>query len=136
MKNLTLIRTKIILCLCFIASVTGFINAQTPTQNLSPAITFKTENGELKLTCKEGCAWKELSFTIPSGQKQLVTEYGMSSGAEADARPHNPSLSKFTFSVIKNKRGKVTVKNIEGMSFKKIKFFDKDQLSGMEIIKK
>ena len=127
MKNLTQVWIKIPVCFCLVVLSINLMQAQSRTNTASPAITFRAEKGELKLTCQEGCAWTDLSFTVPTSHKQIVTEYGMSTRAESDAMPANPALSRFTFSVIANKRRKITVENIEGMSFKKVKFSEKDK---------
>jgi hypothetical protein len=39
------------------------------------AIT-KTKDG-IKLTSREGTAWKELSFTLPKNKKQTINQFGM-----------------------------------------------------------
>jgi len=39
-------------------------------------VVEKTDNG-VKLTCKNGCAWKNLAFSLNDSQSQAINEYGM-----------------------------------------------------------
>jgi hypothetical protein len=121
MKNLPALQTKIIISMCFAfficISASGQDNA-----HITPKIKMMGVNGELQLTCEEGCAWKTLSFSIAKGHKQLVNEYGMLSHEELSDEPNDPTLARFTFEASKNKRGQILVKAVEGLSFKTVKF--------------
>ena len=122
MNNLTSSFVKNILTsILFLAGAVAS-SAQSGTVHLNesnPAMRFEVKDGMLYITCRSGCAFTDLSFTLEPGQSQLVNEYGMTTGEEIS---RDPQLSNFTMSVKKNKRGDITIKNVEGMSFKKIKF--------------
>ncbi|MFM9950537.1 MAG: hypothetical protein ACKV1O_21550 [Saprospiraceae bacterium] len=78
-----------------------------------------TENG-LKLTCQEGCAWGELSFSLKAYQTQAVDQYGMTS-LKRDQPEKNDSLSNFLFTVKKTKEG-LKFEGKEGTAWNELSF--------------
>lgn len=74
-----------------------------------------TNDGGIKLTCKEGCAWKELSFNIPGTEKsQAIDQYGMTSKEESRG-------SSFLFTIKKTKDG-LNFEGLKGTAFKNLSF--------------
>ena len=78
-----------------------------------------TENG-LKLTCQEGCAWGELSFSLNGYRRQAVDQYGMSS-LKREEPEKNDRLSNFLFTVKKTKEG-LNFEGKEGTAWSELSF--------------
>lgn len=78
-----------------------------------------TENG-LKLTCQEGCAWGELSFSLNAYRRQAVNQYGMTS-LKKDQPEKNDGLSNFLFTVKKTKEG-LNLEGKEGTAWSELSF--------------
>ena len=126
MNNLSTNSLKNILSAAMVLLCACGVNAQKSrihTNETNPAMAFELTDKGLSLTCRSGCAWTDLSFTLMPGQTTLVTEYGMSDG---EAEVNNPELTDFAFSVKMNKHRDVTIKSVKGMSFKKIRFNEKE----------
>lgn len=115
----------LVFCICIQSPVTA--------QNSGPVLSFTAKDGSLNIKCTQGCAWKDLSFTLTPGKTQLVNEFGMTSKGELKTQAKDPALSKFIFSVKKNKKGTITVKNIAGLHFKRTMFYDSKDGAAMRI---
>src|SRR3954454_6753108 len=61
-------------------------------------IIVETTNDNVKLTCKEGCAWKELSFSLELNYIQGIDQNGMASLESGKAR-ETGNLSRFHFAI-------------------------------------
>ena len=123
MNNLPFSQLKNFLCsVIVLLCAIGATAQKTGTVHLNetnPAMRIEVKDGMVYFTCRAGCAFTDLSFTLEPGTTQLVNQYGMSSGEKAVS---DPNLANFTMSARKNKKGDITIKNVQGMSFKKIKF--------------
>jgi hypothetical protein len=76
----------------------------------------------LKLTCKKGCAWKELSFSLEKDKFQTINQHGMISTNSAA-----PSISSFVLNIQRTKTG-INLEGKEGTSWKRIKFSCKQNM--------
>ena len=126
MSNLSFRQLKNILSAAIVLLCAFGVNAQknrTHTNESNPAMAFELTDEGLNLTCRSGCAWTDLSFTLTPGQTTIVTEYGMS---DDKAEVNDPKLTDFAFSVKMNKHRDVTIKSLKGMSFKKIRFDEQE----------
>ncbi|GIV61076.1 MAG: hypothetical protein KatS3mg043_2165 [Rhodothermaceae bacterium] len=45
-------------------------------------ITVERSEDGIRLTCSEGCAWTELTWTAPPDRPQTVNEFGMTDSEE------------------------------------------------------
>jgi len=85
------------------------------------SILVETTPGEIKLTCSEGCAWKQLSFsTSISGDPQAVDQFGMTT-IPRNALKEDPLLSNFLFTIKRTKEG-VTLEGKEGTIWPSLTF--------------
>ena len=101
-----------------------FIGILLPGCNLKDNLKFRilvetTENG-IKLTSEEGCAFKELSFTLMEGQSQSIDQFGMNTEQRAE-KNKDKNLADFLFSIIKTKEG-ISLFGIKGTSWKELSF--------------
>jgi len=78
-----------------------------------------TDNG-LKLTCEEGCAWGELSFSLNGYRRQAIDQYGMTS-LKRDQPAKSDRLSNFLFTVKKTKEG-LKFEGKEGTAWSELSF--------------
>ena len=82
-------------------------------------ILVETNDGGIRLTCKEGCAWKELTFNISETEKaKEIDEYGMTS-SKANKNTEESNLANFLISISKTKVG-FAFEGIEGTSWKNL----------------
>jgi len=122
MKKQTSSILSIILFGMFLLGVTSGLLAQNaPTTKESKfLIVVETTNDSVKLTCKEGCAWKELSFSLELNYLQGIDQNGMASWISGKAR-ENGNLSRFLFTITKTKDG-LSFKGLEGTVWKDLSF--------------
>jgi hypothetical protein len=78
-----------------------------------------TDNG-LKLKCEEGCAWKELSFSLKDDKFQAVDQYGMTT-IDRDKPSDDDKLSNFLFEIQRTKNG-ISFGGKEGTAWTKLNF--------------
>lgn len=45
-------------------------------------ITVERSDDGVRLTCSEGCAWTELTWTAPADRPQAINEFGMTDAEE------------------------------------------------------
>ncbi len=79
----------------------------------------RTDKG-IKLNCKNGCAWKELTYSINDYQPQAIDEYGMTDLNKVSLNK-DPNLSDFLFTLIKTEKG-INLKGIEGTAWTELSF--------------
>lgn len=85
------------------------------------SILVETSGDEIKLTCSDGCAWKQLSFSSSiKSDPQAVDQYGMT------AIPRNPIkteslLPNFLFTIKRTQEG-VTLVGKEGTIWPSLTF--------------
>lgn len=82
-------------------------------------IMEKTDDG-IKMTCENGCAWKELTFSINEFEWQTVDEYGMTE-VNKSSSDKEPKQAEFLFTLKKTKEG-IILKGIEGTVWTDLSF--------------
>src|SRR4051794_21704247 len=104
----------------FMLGVTCGLLAQNglTTKEAKFLIVAETTNDSVKLPCKEGCAWKELSFSLELNYLQEIDQNGMASWISGKAR-ENGNLSRFHFTITKTKDG-LSFKGLEGTAWKSL----------------
>jgi multidrug efflux pump subunit AcrA (membrane-fusion protein) len=81
-----------------------------------------TENG-IKLTNRQGCAFKELTFSLKAGQTQEIDQFGMRNMDDKVIKDAN--LASFRFRITKLESEfplAVALEGIEGTAWKKLSF--------------
>ena len=84
-------------------------------------ILVETSGDEFKLTCNDGCAWKQLSFNSSiNSDPQAVDQYGMTT------LPRNPMkkeslFSNFLFTIKRSQKG-VSLEGKEGTAWTALNF--------------
>ena len=71
----------------------------------------KTDNG-IKMICENGCAWKELTYSINDYKPQAIDEYGMTE-LNKNSLDKDSNLTDFLFILTKTEKG-IKLKGIEG----------------------
>ena len=101
----------------------GCNNTNTATNTTLKPFQLKMEKTTegMKISCLEGCAWSELTFSKNEYQSQIIDEYGM-----VDAKKKNPvkesdQLADFSISVIKTQEG-IELKGEKGTAWTKLTF--------------
>ena len=85
------------------------------------SILVETVGDEIKLTCNDGCAWKQLSFGFPiNGDPQAVDQFGMTT-IPRNALKEDPLISNFLFTIKRTKEG-VTIEGKEGTFWPSLTF--------------
>jgi hypothetical protein len=122
MKNPNQTRiSRIALCLLIITA--GF---QSAFSQATPALTsfkilFESTPDGLRLTCPEGCSWKEVTFSLSLDQVQAVNQYGMTTLDESPAPKSELELPAFLFTVKMTKDG-LSFEGKQGMAWKNLNF--------------
>ena len=95
-------------------------NAQTECSSTSNFLLLieNTENG-IKITSTQGCAFKELRFSLKEGQKQEIDQNGMRNSNDRVVQDDN--LASFCITIQKSKEGLV-LEGIDGTAFKRLSF--------------
>ena len=83
-------------------------------------ILIETSNDLINLTFQEGCAWKELSFTLIKNKVQNIDQNGMVAEKREKLVKDNIQ-SYFLFSIEKTKNG-LSFKGIKGTAWEKLNF--------------
>ena len=84
----------------------------------------KTEDG-IKLTSKQGCAFKELTFLLKKGQTQEIDQFGMRDTNDNVRVNKDDSLASFRFKITKMSDGpflEIALEGIEGTTWEKLSF--------------
>lgn len=85
------------------------------------SILVETAGDEIKLSCSEGCAWKQLSFsTSVKGEPQAVDQFGMTT-IPRNVLKEDPLISNFLFTIKRTKEG-VTLVGKEGTIWPSLTF--------------
>ena len=85
------------------------------------SILVETTPDEIKLTCNDGCTWKQLSFSSSiNGDPQAVDQFGWTT-IPRNALKEDPRLSNFLFTVKRTKEG-VTLEGKEGTFWPSLTF--------------
>jgi len=85
------------------------------------SILLEATDDEIKLTCSDGCAWKQLSFgTSVKGEPQAVDQFGMTT-IPRNTLKEDPLISNFLFTIKRTKEG-VTLEGKEGTIWPSLTF--------------
>lgn len=85
------------------------------------SILLEAAGDEIKLTCSDGCAWKQLSFSASiKGDPQAVDQYGMTTLPRNPVKK-DPMISNFLFTIQRTQEG-VTLEGKEGTIWPSLTF--------------
>jgi hypothetical protein len=85
------------------------------------SILVETVGDEIKLSCSEGCAWKQLSFSSSvKKDAQAVDQFGMTT-IPRNALKEDPLIANFLFTIKRTKEG-VTLEGKEGTIWPSLTF--------------
>ncbi|HRK54272.1 MAG TPA: hypothetical protein PK185_10175 [Cyclobacteriaceae bacterium] len=114
-------------------SLTAFMDIERTKIEGSPKflIFIQTIDNGLKLTCEEGCAWKDLTFSLIQNKFQAVDQYGMTSINRAKPSK-DKKLSNFLFSIQRTDNG-IKLEGKEGTSWTMLNFTCKGDLCNQYI---
>jgi len=113
-------RIALSVVLVIVLSLNLYPQNDTGTDESEFLILVETTDDGIKLTSEEGCAWKNLSFTLKINEKQFVDQYGMTS-LNRDKPVEDNSLANFLFSVVRTEDG-LSFEGKEGTTWKKLSF--------------
>ena len=99
---------------------TAFSQPTSATQSTKFLILVETTDEGLKLTGQQGCAWKELTFSIKQDNSQAIDQYGMTSLNGGNPK-ENKNLSNFLFIIEKTKEG-INLKGKRGTAWLNLTF--------------
>jgi hypothetical protein len=118
---------KIVLFMSFILGSSNLAFSQSVIKTESPKflILIETTKDGLKLTGQEGCAWKELTFTINQDKPQAIDQFGMTT-LKKDQPEKEKNLSHFLFIIQKTQEG-ISLEGKEGTAWKKLNFSCRDK---------
>ena len=113
---------KFSLIIAFIigASNLVFSHGKIGTKTSKFLILVETTEDGVKLTSQEGCAWKELTFTLNIEKPQAVDQFGMAS-LNQDKPTEDKSLANFLFTIKKTKDG-ISLDGKGGTAWTKLNF--------------
>ncbi|MEP6262835.1 MAG: hypothetical protein ABJ092_14760 [Gillisia sp.] len=84
-------------------------------------VVQNSDNNKITMECKEGCAWKTLSYSLIINDKpQAIDEYGMTDLDKVNLQ-EDADLSNFLFTV-ERMGNKLFFKGIEGTAWTEISF--------------
>lgn len=85
------------------------------------SILLEAAGDEITLTCNDGCAWKQLSFSSSiNGDPQAVDQFGMTT-IPRNALKEDPLISNFLFTIKRTQEG-VTLEGKEGTFWPSLTF--------------
>jgi hypothetical protein len=113
---------KVPLFIAFIIGVTNTAFSQTKvaTQSSGFLILVETTGDGIKLTGQQGCAWKELTFTLKQNNAQAIDEFGMTTSSKSKPTD-DKDLAKFLFIIKKTKEG-INLQGKEGTAWLNLNF--------------
>jgi hypothetical protein len=114
----TLFTTALILSLSFSLPAQDTANAELKDFK----ITIERTQEGVQLECKEGCAWKSLSFSANGDKPQAVDEYGMTD-LNKNPSQKDSNLADFLFTVAKTDKG-ISLQGMEGTAWKDLSFYN------------
>ena len=110
---------KILFILLAIAGINNFGYAQEEPETSKFLILIENTKSGIKMTCSQGCAFQELTFSLKNGQIQEINQFGMSGGNDDDDNNNEPAT--FQFSIQKTKDG-FALDGIKGTSWLELSF--------------
>ncbi len=138
---------NIALCSVLVFGATNCLFAQNEatkaTSNFS--IIIESNNDAIKLTCKKGCSWKELSLNLAVHESQEIDQSGMVSGEKAISaarRKYNEALAKedssratFSFTIKRIETG-LSLEGLAGTAWQNLSFSCTESKCNKEIDQK
>lgn len=84
-------------------------------------VVQNSDNNKIVMECKEGCAWKTLSYNLSDNSKpQAIDEYGMTDLNKVNSQ-EDADLSNFLFTV-ERKGNRLNFKGVEGTAWTELSF--------------
>ncbi|WP_104735446.1 M56 family metallopeptidase [Hanstruepera ponticola] len=115
LKSIVLLPLLAILIYSFSTKKEVIENSSNSVANSNTfTITIEKDNNELKLSCLEGCAWKELTFKDTQNNSNIIDFYGVSSEKSDDN-------SDFAF-IVESKNNGVNLKSLKGTAWTDLSF--------------
>jgi len=118
LEQKTIFRIALLIVLMIGASNALFSQTKAEAEFPKFLILIETTSEGLKLTSQEGCAWKELTFTLNQDKPQAIDQFGMTS-LNADIRTNDHS--NFLFIIKKTKEG-ISLEGKRGTAWTNLKF--------------
>jgi|SRR5665647_173501 len=113
MKKIT-VRIALSVFLMIGAYNSVFSQTETTPELTKFLILVETTADGIKLTGQQGCIFKELTFTLKTGNSQAIDQFGMTSKEGSKG-------SSFLFTIKKTKDG-LSFEGLKGTAFKKLSF--------------
>jgi hypothetical protein len=123
MRNLKLnafLKLSLIIAFIIGASYAVFSQVNFETKSSKFLILVETTGDGVKLTSQEGCAWKELTFTLNPDQPQAIDQYGMTS-LNKSKPTEDKNLASFLFIIKRTKEG-ISLSGKGGTAWTKLSF--------------
>lgn len=123
--NLSRTLTKLLIITIIIVANSGLMAQKSTKTEIKDfkIIIEKTTDG-LKLECKKGSAWINLSFSLGDNKEMAIDEYGMSDSNKVLANK-NSKLADYLITIMKTDEG-IKLKGVEGTAWSKLSFTLKD----------
>lgn len=109
---------RLLMILSVFLSLTAFSVCDTSRPESEFLILISDTGDGLQLVCEEGCAWKELSFSLVPYGTQLIDQFGMTSQHRAS---QNEMTSNFLLSIQKTE-GELHLESRKGTSWTQLNF--------------
>ena len=109
---------RLLIILGIFLSLTAFSVDDTSSSESEFLILISDTDDGLQLVCEEGCAWKELSFSLDQGKQQFIDQYGMTSLGRPS---QNDMASNFLLSIQKTE-GELHLESRKGTSWTQLNF--------------
>ncbi|MEZ4987368.1 MAG: hypothetical protein R2795_20375 [Saprospiraceae bacterium] len=93
-----------------LTALTGYAHSQSTAADFQIEVVVKDEM--VSLTCEQGCAWQEMTFTLGLYRQQGVDAYGMTKGKEETATSDSP----FHFA-LRRENGQLVFDNLKGAAW-------------------
>ncbi|PLX05214.1 MAG: hypothetical protein C0595_00430 [Marinilabiliales bacterium] len=119
--NLSRTLANLLIITIIIVAYSGLVAQTTTETDLKDfeIIIEKTTDG-LKLECKKGSAWINLSFSLSDKKEMAIDEYGMSDLNRVSANK-NSKLADYLITIMKTDEG-IKLKGVEGTAWTKLSF--------------
>ncbi len=108
-----------VLLLMAVLSNLSFTSSITDELKKFSILVENTKTG-VKLTCTEGAAWKELSFSLKQDETQYVDQFGMTT-LNQDGTTKDSRLANFLFTIKKTKDG-FSYKGLKGTPWTELSY--------------
>src|SRR6188768_1329736 len=104
LKQNAFLKLPLIIAFIIGASYAVFSQVNFETKTSKFLILVETSEDGVKLTSQEGCAWKELTFTLSQDKPQAIDQYGMTSLSKSKPT-EDKNLANFLFIIKRTKEG-------------------------------